>query len=222
MTTSYFKVQAGIQTGDVVIDAASGNFSGVGNITIVSTASANLGNAAIANYFVGNGIFLSNTAGANVSGQVGNALLAGTVYTNAQPNITSVGTLASLTVTGNISGGNLVTSNTVFAPEIVQNASTYDTRVSLSSVTGLINITSGGNSTKFAPSGIIELGGASQITGGTFGGSGVTLGTSQTDIFQNRGGNVTVQVGTGGSISNTWTSPVVQPDMFYKQTVQEH
>ncbi len=205
MTTSYFKVQAGIQTGDVVIDAASGNFSGVGNITIVSTASANLGNAAIANYFVGNGIFLSNTAGANVSGQVGNALLAGTVYTNAQPNITSVGTLASLTVTGNISGGNLVTSNTVFAPEIVQNASTYDTRVSLSSVTGLINITSGGNSTKFAPSGIIELGGASQITGGTFGGSGVTLGTSQTDIFQNRGGNVTVQVGTGGSISNTWT-----------------
>jgi hypothetical protein len=41
-------------------------------------------------------------AGANVSGQVGNALIAGTVYTNAQPNITSVGTLTSLSVTGNI------------------------------------------------------------------------------------------------------------------------
>jgi hypothetical protein len=39
-------------------------------------------------------------AGANVSGQVGNALIAGTVYTNAQPNITSVGTLTALTVNG--------------------------------------------------------------------------------------------------------------------------
>jgi hypothetical protein len=48
-------------------------------------------------------------AGANVSGQVANALVAGTVYTNAQPNITSVGTLTSLTVTSNVTAGNLVT-----------------------------------------------------------------------------------------------------------------
>jgi hypothetical protein len=33
---------------------------------------------------------------------------AGTVTTNAQPNITSVGTLTSLTVTGNISGANII------------------------------------------------------------------------------------------------------------------
>ncbi|MEI6053501.1 MAG: SprB repeat-containing protein, partial [Opitutaceae bacterium] len=45
-------------------------------------------------------------AGANVSGQVANALVAGTIYTNAQPNITSVGTLSSLAVTGDITGGN--------------------------------------------------------------------------------------------------------------------
>lgn len=43
----------------------------------------------------------NSVAGANVSGQVANSLVAGTVYTNAQPNITSVGTLANLTVTGN-------------------------------------------------------------------------------------------------------------------------
>jgi len=35
-----------------------------------------------------------------LTGQVGNALIAGTVYTNAQPNITSVGTLSALTVNG--------------------------------------------------------------------------------------------------------------------------
>ena len=40
------------------------------------------------------------------------AVIAGTVTTHAQPNITSVGTLTSLAVTGNItSGGNIVTSN---------------------------------------------------------------------------------------------------------------
>ena len=47
--------------------------------------------------------------------------------------------------------------------------------------------------------------GASDIIGGAYDGSGLTLGGSQTDIFQNRGGNVTIQVGTGGSITDTWT-----------------
>ena len=54
-------------------------------------------------------------AGGNVSGQVANALVAGTVYTNAQPNITSVGTLANLAVTGNISSGNANLGNLVTA-----------------------------------------------------------------------------------------------------------
>jgi hypothetical protein len=49
-------------------------------------------------------------AGGNVSGQVGNALVAGTVYTAAQPNITSVGTLSALSVTGNVAAGNLTTT----------------------------------------------------------------------------------------------------------------
>jgi len=52
--------------------------------------------------------------GANVTGQVGNALVAGTVYTNAQPNITSVGTLTSLTVTGNANVGTLNVSSGTF------------------------------------------------------------------------------------------------------------
>ena len=44
----------------------------------------------------------NSVAGANVSGQVANALVSGTVYTAAQPNITSVGTLTGLDVAGNI------------------------------------------------------------------------------------------------------------------------
>jgi len=42
-------------------------------------------------------------AAGNVMGQIANALVAGTVYTAAQTNITSVGTLTSLDVTGNVS-----------------------------------------------------------------------------------------------------------------------
>jgi hypothetical protein len=44
----------------------------------------------------------NNVAGGNVSGQVGNANLAWRVYNNSQPNITSVGTLTSLSISGAI------------------------------------------------------------------------------------------------------------------------
>jgi hypothetical protein len=68
---------------------------------------------------------------------VGNALVAGTVYTAAQPNITSVGTLSSLAVTGNvtagnINAGNLLTTNnlsvtTFVTSSLIPNANvTYD------------------------------------------------------------------------------------------------
>ena len=79
-----------------------------GNLT---AANANLGNLVIANYFTGSGNNLSNIQGANVLGQVSNALIAGTVYTNAQPNITSVGTLSTVSVTGNATAGNVSTGN---------------------------------------------------------------------------------------------------------------
>jgi hypothetical protein len=101
MTTKYFNVKQGITTGNILLDGITGN---------ITANNANLGNTLTANFFVGSGNNLSNIAGANVSGQVGNALVSGTVYTNAQPNITSVGTLTSLTVTGNVTGGNLITT----------------------------------------------------------------------------------------------------------------
>ena len=58
---------------------------------------ANLGNTATANYFVGNFYGTSNSA-----------TTAGTVTTAAQPNITSVGVLTSLSVSGNATVGNLI------------------------------------------------------------------------------------------------------------------
>ena len=79
-----------------------------------------------AGYFVGNGSLLTSLTGANVTGTVANATYAtaagtaGTANTavtvtgNAQANITSVGTLTSLSVSGNINGSN-VNASTVQA-----------------------------------------------------------------------------------------------------------
>ena len=44
----------------------------------------------------------NSVAGGNVTGQVANAVVSGTVYSAAQPNITSVGTLTSVTTTGEV------------------------------------------------------------------------------------------------------------------------
>jgi hypothetical protein len=74
-------------------------------------------------YFSGNGAALTSLAGANVTGTVANAsyaisagsattattaTTAGTVTTAAQPNITSLGTLTSLNISGTSSPGNLL------------------------------------------------------------------------------------------------------------------
>ena len=82
------------------------------------TTTANVSGA----YILGNGSALTAITGAAVTGTVANATYAtsagsagtattattaGTVTTNAQPNITSVGILSSLSVTGNVQGGNV-------------------------------------------------------------------------------------------------------------------
>ena len=133
------------------------------------------------------------------------------IFTNPAGGQTVLaGATATSSVAGNITGGNILTgglisaTGNVYAPVII-NSGVNNPQIALGNVTGIIGITTAGNTTQFGPSGQVTLGGASQIVGGTFSGSGFTAGTSQTDLFQNRGGNVTVQVGTGGTIANTWT-----------------
>jgi len=172
-------------------------FDGQGNLTLP-------GNTFSVNYANGTQVSLAGDIKSTISNGNSNVNIA---TANSNVSITSNGThIWNFDDTGNLtSPGNITATGNIFAPAIVQNASTYDTRVSLSSAAGIVEITSNGNSTQFGPSGTVTLGGASQIIGGTFGGSGITVAGTQTDIFQNRGGNVTVQVGTSGSISDTWT-----------------
>jgi hypothetical protein len=72
----------GIFTPGVYADITGANL--ISAVTITASNSANLGNSVTANYFIGN------------------ALTASTVTSSAQPNISSVGILTSVTSTGNI------------------------------------------------------------------------------------------------------------------------
>lgn len=76
------------------------NITTVGNLTTLEVA----GNVNVGGTISGSGAGLANLNAANLIGGVPTSLVAGTVTTNAQPNITSVGNLTSLTVNGNIDG----------------------------------------------------------------------------------------------------------------------
>jgi len=99
---------AGANVTGTVANANYSVYSGTAS-TANSVAGANV-SGAVAYATTANAV-----AGANVTGAVGNALVAGTVYTNAQPNITSVGTLTSLSVTGNANVGNIGATNAVIS-----------------------------------------------------------------------------------------------------------
>jgi hypothetical protein len=134
-----------IYLGDTTLSAAAGNFEIPG--TIVS-GNASLGNLATANF------------------------ITGTLTTNAQPNVTSLGTLTSLGVTGNISAGNVNAGNLLTA-----------------------NFVSGTVTTAAQPN-ITSLGVLSSLsTTGNISGANV-IGNLITNSITNQSGNITVTSNT--------------------------
>ena len=94
---------------------------------------------------VTNGSGITNITGSSVTGQVPNAQIAATVYTNSQPNITSVGTLSSLSVTGNIVTGNADLGNTATANYFVGSGNNLS-NIQGSSITGAVAYATTANS----------------------------------------------------------------------------
>ena len=84
--------------------------AGTGISVSAATGAVTFTNSGVTSAVAGTNIAVSGATGAvtiSVTGTVPTATTAATVTTAAQPNITSVGTLTSLAVTGNITGGNL-------------------------------------------------------------------------------------------------------------------
>jgi hypothetical protein len=101
-------------TAGTVTTAAQPNITSVGTLTAVNSS----GNVTAPNVVANTGAFYGAATGltgipaANVTGtlSVNTTGYSATVSTAAQPNITSVGTLSSLSVTGNTSSGNVIAS----------------------------------------------------------------------------------------------------------------
>jgi hypothetical protein len=107
------------------LPATYGNANVVANLAALGSNPVSTTGNVSAGYFIGNGSLLTAIPAGNITGQVANALVAGTVYTPAQPNITSVGTLTSLSVSGNITGANLaITTDAVIQGNLTVNGNT--------------------------------------------------------------------------------------------------
>jgi hypothetical protein len=147
-------------TGDVGIVSDAGiEVTGTTKSSGTITAPAFTANTGL---FTGDGGGLSNVAGANVtgevafaatanavaggnvSGQVANALVSGTVYTAAQPNITSVGTLTSVSVSGtaNVAGNVNIGASEIstLAAGTVTTTTTSQTAIASFAVSGINGI----------------------------------------------------------------------------------
>ena len=165
---------------NVSIPAANGNVNissaGNANIVVVTGTGANIN---------GYANITGNLTAGNING--GNIVVAnflqGTLTTAAQPNITSVGSLTSLTVTGNASAGNLSTGGSL-------------------SVTGNANVGNLGTATA-----IITTGNITTINSGLLqnGNSNITI-TANANISMFVTGNATarfVATSTGVNVAGT-------------------
>jgi hypothetical protein len=206
---------------------ATGNVAG-GNITTAGVVSAT-GNVIGGNVTTGGVVSaVGNISGGNVAGTTGTFTdIGGSLTTAAQPNVTSVGTLTSLTVTGNTSSGNLSTGGTVSATGNVSGgnittAGVVDATGNVSganlTTAGVVAATgnvSGGNITTGAK--VVAVGnidttsgifngdgyGISNIAAGNIVGlnlSGISNGTSNVDIAT-ADGNITMSVDSTGNVA---------------------
>lgn len=134
LDANFSNVSAFSSTAATVTNAAQPNITSVGTLSsltvtggivgssLLATGNLTAGNSAVTGRITGNSLSVSgNVTGGNLIGtligSISNAVFANTaatVTTNAQPNITSLGTLSSLTVSANISAsGNVIAGNAI-------------------------------------------------------------------------------------------------------------
>jgi hypothetical protein len=124
-----------------------------------------------------NGNIIQGTS-LNISNGISGATLTGNLTTASQPNIASVGTLTSLSVSGNINGSNLSLSGTTTSLNVAGNVSLTGTVTAASTVGGVItgstaslsgNVTSGNLS---VGTGTVTLGGITNANANAVGNIG--------------------------------------------------
>ena len=183
-------------TGDRVSITDSGNISAVGNVI-----SGNLTTSGVV-------IATGNITGGNLSG----TSIAGTLTTAAQTNITSVGTLTSLSVTGNTTSGNLL----VGSGQVVTTGNITGGNLLFGSgvVSGTGNVTGGNISTGGAVSatGLITGGNLTAGAGNVTGGNILTSSIIGTGVTVTSTGNIALSATGNIFLSNqTWITNLQNP-----------
>ena len=219
-------------TSNVDIIGASGNVTtsvaGTANVLVVTATGANITGTLSASGNINAGNVAATTFTGALSGAATSATTAGTVTTSAQPNITSVGTLTSLSVSGNVTGANLVVglNGKVYSTEIIDGGTgiylaagpsgyinfftTGGDKASISDTGNIIASNVIANSTVFATtaniSGYVNAGNV--VTGGTISSTGTaTLGNVTTGGTITSTGTATLgNITTGGTITSTGTA----------------
>ena len=179
------------------------------NITSVGT----LGSLSVSGNITAGNISATNHTGTTVSvtGTVTGASLTGTVTTASQTNITSVGTLGSLSVTGNITAGNLLLSGFISdsAQLDIQTSAANANIVLTPNGTGNVNtganlsVTGNVQGGNLRTAGLISATGA--ITGAAITGSSLTVSTGNVSAgnIVNNNANGVGNIGSATTYFNT-------------------
>jgi len=163
---------------NVNIPAANGNinFSAAGNANVLVVTGSN--------------VQMGSGSGGNITGAnlVSANFFTGTLTTAAQPNITSVGTLTSLGVTGNLTAGNLI------GPHANGNSN-----INIPAANGNINFSAAGNANVLVVTGSnvqVGTGSGGNITGANLISANVFSGNF-TGVFSNGTSNIEIPTQSG-------------------------
>lgn len=158
------------------------------------------GNSLLINGGTGNVVAtnLSNVPAANVVGQVANSLVTSTVYTNAQPNITSVGTLTTLAVSGNTTSNNLTVANTINSQTISVSGTTYSTNLNVTGTATFSNNAVISNAALLTVNGNLNATSSANVTLGNVANIHITGGLNGYVLSTDGAGNLSWTVGGGG------------------------
>jgi len=216
-TANFFVGNGSLLTG-ITVSAGNSIVNGNSNVTVAANGNVTTSVAGNSNIFIvtGTGVNVSGTLNSTGNANVGNlgatdvlaTTLGGSLTTAAQPNITSIGTLSSLSVSGNITSGNANLGNAVSANYFIGNLyGTANSATTAGTVTTAAqpNITSVGTLTGLTSTGTANLIGASNVSLGPVGNVKIT-GGSNGQYLQTDGSGVlswsTVNSGSTSNISN--------------------
>ena len=180
-----------VPTAQAVTVAAQPVITSVGTLTSLTVAGTTSSGT-----FSGSGSGLTGVPGTSITGTVQSATVAQVVSQAAQPNITSVGTLTSLSVTGTVSGGTFSGSGSSLTN--IQASAIAGTVLTAQSVVTAAqpNITSVGTLTGLNVQGLLLASNGAGIS--NINAANVSLGTLTTSVFPASGATA----GTYGSSAN--------------------